>query len=254
MLLLNPRHSVEETNSHGGRKVSLIHLVDSLSAKSPWKRSRCPVLALGTRGTELVTTSGITVDGSCRSSRHHEFQKIDSKVSCKHFSFLLLSLQMPLKLGCLQGEPNFMPPASGWISKSPVIFCSKLRPCWSQWTWLFAELGFLLAEVITRDVVTSQYPITYLSRSKQALTTGLGHVNGFISYYKGTSSSLSSSPHHLSSSLRDSNGTVINTFTFSVLLPPVQISITQSDKEKMKLQSVRLQVFSLMIGAVFKTL
>lgn len=58
----------------------------------------------------------------------------------------------------------------------------------------------------------------------------------------------------LTGSLRDSNGKVINTFTFSVLLPPVQISITQSDKEKMKLQSIRLQVFSLMIRAVFKTL
>jgi len=79
-------------------------------------------------------------------------------------------------------------------------------------------------------------------------------VNGFVSCYKGTSSSLSSSAQHLSGSLGDSNGRVINTFTFSVLLPPVQISIRHSDKEKMKLQSVRLQVFSSMIGAVFKTL
>lgn len=94
----------------------------------------------------------------------------------------------------------------------------------------------------------------HISIPIQALTTGLGYVNGFISYYKVTGSSLSSSPHHLSGSLRDSNGKVINTFTFSVLLPPVQISITHSDKKKMKLQSVRLQVFSSLIGTVFKTL
>lgn len=67
------------------------------------------------------------------------------------------------------------------------------------------------------------------------------------------STAIQSSPC-LTGSLRDSNGKVINTSTFSVLLPPVQISITQSDKEKMKLQSIRLQVFSLMIRAVFKTL
>lgn len=201
-----------------------------------------------------ITSPNMSIDGSCQSLRHHESLKIDSKVNCKHFSFLHLFLQVHLKLCCLQGEPNFMPPASGWVSKSPVIFCSQLRSCWSQRTWLVAGLGFVLAEVITRDVVTSQYQMTYPSQSKQALTTSLGYVNGFISYYKGSSSSLSSSSHHLSGSLRDSNGKVINTFTFSVLLPPVQISITQSDKEKMKLQSVRLQVFSSMVGAVFKTL
>ena len=161
---------------------------------------------------------------------------------------------MHLKLGGLKAEPIFVPPASGWISKFLVTFCSKLTSCWSQWTRLFAGLCFLLAEVITRDVVTSHYQITCLSQSKQALTTGLGCVNGFVSCYKGTSSSLSSSAQHLSGSLGDSNGRVINTFTFSVLLPPVQISIRHSDKEKMKLQSVRLQVFSSMIGAVFKTL
>lgn len=228
--------------------------MDSLSAKSPWNRSHYPVLELRTRGTQSVTYPDTTVDGSYQSTRHHESWKIDNKINCKHFSFLHLSLQIHLKLGSLQGEPNFMSPASGWISKSPVIFCSKLISCWSQWTRLFAGLGSLLAQVVARDVVTNPYQITYLSQSKQALAAGLGHMNGFISYYKGTSSSLSSSPHHLSGSLRDSNGTVINTFTFSVLLPPVQISITQSDKEKMKLQSVRLQVFSSMIGAVFKTL
>lgn len=102
--------------------------------------------------------------------------------------------------------------------------------------------------------VTSQHQASRLSQSQQALTTGLGHVSGFVPSYKGTSSSLSRSPPHLSDTLRDSNGTVTNTFAFSVLLPPVQISITQSDKEKMKLQSARLQVFSSMIGAVFKTL
>lgn len=116
------------------------------------------------------------------------------------------------------------------------------------------DWAFLLAEVITWDVGTSQYQITYLSQSKQALTTGLGYVNAFIPYYKGTSSSLASGCHRLSGSLRGSNGKVINTFTFSVLLPPVQIPITQSDKEKMKLQSVRLQVFSSMIGTVFNAL
>lgn len=83
---------------------------------------------------------------------------------------------------------------------------------------------------------------------------GTDWVPCFTSHYRGTTSPLPSSPLHLSGSLRGSNGKVINTFPFSVLLPPVQISITHSDKEKMKLQSVRLQVFTLTIGAVFKTL
>lgn len=195
----------------------------------------------------------MTVDGSCQSSRHHESWKIDSKVNCSHFSFLHLSSQVHLKLGWMfAGRAQF--PATRPVADSPncqpcTVASRDLAPALQ---WLFEGLSFLLAEVITQDVARGQSQLTHLPQARRTLTTGLGRVNGFMSCYKGTRSSPSYTPHHLSGGLRDSNDTVINILTFSVSLPPVQISITHSDKEKMKPQSVRLQVFSSVLGLSLK--
>lgn len=62
MLLLNPRHSVEERNSHRGRKITLIHLVDvQQMLMGSWNRSHYPLHESGTRGTESVTSPDMSV-------------------------------------------------------------------------------------------------------------------------------------------------------------------------------------------------
>lgn len=142
------------------------------------------------------------------------------------------------------GEPHLLPPPHPQSCPAASWDLSGIN-----------ELGSLEDLASSRNSHTRCCDKTsHQPQSNQALTAALGHVSDSVPSYKGSSSSLSPSPPHLSGSLRYNNGPVTNTFTFSVLLPPVQISITQSDKEKMKLQSVRLQVFSPVIGAVFKTL
>lgn len=168
MLLLNPRHLEEKTNSHTSRKIAVILLVNSVSAKSPWNRSHHPFLELGARGTELVTSLDVTVLGNCQSSRLQESWHQPAKPA--------VNISAPSICPCrCSGEPHLLPPPRG-DCKPPVIPAAS----WDRAE--IHELGSLQDLASSRNSHTrcAQCQTSHLSLPKQALTAASGHVKGFV--------------------------------------------------------------------------
>lgn len=158
MLLLNPRHLEEKTNSHTSRKIAVIHLVNSVSAKSPWNRSHHPLLELGARGTESVTSLELSV--------------LKTAWIMTSASNPAVNISAPSICPCrCTGEPHLLPPARG-DCKPPVIPAAS---------WDLAEineLGSLQDLASSRNSHTrccDQCQTSHLSQPKQALT-----VKGFV--------------------------------------------------------------------------
>lgn len=103
--------------------------------KKPMKKIPLPCPQAGNKGNRIGHISGCDLslgNVSPQDCMNHGNQTAKSIVNISAPSISLCRCP---------GEPHVLPPP-GALSTSPVMSCSKLRPCWNQWTWFFAGLGF----------------------------------------------------------------------------------------------------------------